>query len=245
VIEPKLEAEVEEIEREFESHTKRAGGHHNSERYKALVVVLTVLTTVVTAIVAGLSADANIRATSYNRDSQVYAILAAGELHHTDLKTAYDTNLFTSSLKDTMEATVLQMTALQQDGNPKAAADSTLRAAEDQARADEARKFSIFYTDPRYAPTRSGGTPNMQTYIADSYKAANDLVAQQNTASDGYDRWNRKGDSYTSIMAILAVAFFLFGLAQALSPRMRLLFAVFGLVALAVAGLWTVVVVLV
>jgi hypothetical protein len=42
------------------------------------------------------------------------------------------------------------------------------------------------------------------------------------------------------VLAILAVAFFLFGLAQALSPRLRLLFAIFGLVALAGAGLWMV-----
>ena len=240
MIEPKLEAEIEEIEREFESHNKQAGKPHDPERYKALVVVLTVLTTVITAIVAGLAADANIRATTYNRDSQVYAIQAAGELHHLDLKTGYDTNVFTTYLKDTMEATVLQMTGLQQQG--QAATDGTLRAAEAQARADEARKFSVFYTDPRYTPKSAGATPDMQAYIADSYKGANDLVAQQNNATDAYDRWNRKGDSYTSIMAVLAVAFFLLGLAQALSPRLRLLFAVFGLVALSVAAFWTILV---
>jgi cytochrome c biogenesis protein CcdA len=36
------------------------------------------------------------------------------------------------------------------------------------------------------------------------------------------------------------LAFFLFGLAQALSPRLRLLFAVFGFVAMISAGFWTV-----
>jgi hypothetical protein len=213
-----------------------------ADRFKDLVVVLTVLTTVITAVVAGLQADANIRASINNRDSQEYAILASGELHHQDLRTTYDTNVFASYLKDEQEATVLQMTALQQEGNGTAAADSKLRSTVAQARADAAQKLSVFLSDTRYAPKDAGGLPDMQAYITDSYTAANDLVAKQNVAADSYNRWNRKGDSYTSILALLAVAFFLFGLAQALSPRLRLLFVIFGLVALSAAGLWAVLV---
>jgi hypothetical protein len=214
----------------------------DADRYKVLVVILTVFTTVITAVVAGLQADANIRASTNNRDSQVYAILAAGELHRQGLQAAYDTNVFSGFLKDSQEANVLQLTALQQQqkGDARGGVDSLLRGSVAQARADTARKFSIFYTNPRYAPKTVDGSPDMQAYLDDSYAAANDLVARQNAAADSYDRWNRKGDSYTSVLAILAVAFFLFGLAQALSPRLRLLFAIFGLVALAGAGLWMV-----
>ncbi len=214
------------------------------DRYKTLVVILTVVTTVVTAIVAGLQADANIRASISNRDSQVYAILAAGELHREGLQSAYDMNVFIGYLKDVQEATILGLTVLQQQENGDAvdAADSQLRSDVAQGRADAARKFSIFYTDPRYAPDTVDGTPNMQAYLDDAYVVANDLVAQQNAAADDYNRWNSKGDSYTSVLAVLAVAFFLFGLAQALSPRLRLLFAAFGMVALTAAGLWTILV---
>jgi hypothetical protein len=135
----------------------------------------------------------------------------------------------------------LQLTALeqQQKGDPQGAAASQLKAAVAQARADKARKFSIFFTDPRYSPRVADGMPAMQAYLDDTYASANDLVAQQNAAADAYNRWNRKADSYTSVLTILAVAFFLFGLAQALSPRLRLLFAIFGMVAIASAGIWT------
>jgi len=212
----------------------------NPERYKTLVVILTVLTTVVTAIIAGLQADANIRSSSSNRDSQVYAIQAASELNYQDLQFAYNMNVFAGYLKDGLEATVLQMTALQQEqSDPKAAADSKLRALVAQARADQAQKFSIFFNDPRYAPKKAGGMPDLQSYLTDMYATAKSLVVQQNAAADDYNRWNRKGDAYTSILAILAVAFFLFGLAQALSPRLRLVFALFGVVAVAAAGLGT------
>lgn len=214
----------------------------NLDRYKTLVVVLTVVTTVITAIIASLQADANIRATTSNRSSQVYAIQAAGELHRQGLQSSYDTNVFAGYLKDTQEATVLSLTALeqQQKGDAAGAASSQVRAAVAQARADKARKFSVFFTDPRYAPRTADGMPDAQAYITDTYTSANNLVTQQNAAADAYNRWNRKTDSYTSVLTILAVAFFLFGLAQALPPRLRLLFAIFGMVAIGWAGLWTV-----
>lgn len=212
----------------------------NPDRYKTLVLFLTVITTVITTAVAGLQADANIRASTNNRDSQLYAILASGELHRQGIQFTYDMNVFVDTIKNEQEATTLELTALQQQdvGDEQAAADTLERSAVAQARADMARKFSIFFTDPRYAPATEGGMPDTQTYLEDATAAANDLVAQQNDAADQYDLWNRKGDSYTSVLALLAVAFFLFGLAQALSPQLRLLFAVFGLVALAGAGLW-------
>jgi hypothetical protein len=213
----------------------------NADRYKTLVVILTVITTVITAVVASLQADANIRASINNRDSQVDAILAAEELHRVGLQFAYDINIFSSYLKDSQEATVLQMTALeqQQSGGSQAGAASRQRAAVSQARADTARKFSVFFTDSRYAPKTADGMPDAQAYLTDSSAAANDMVARQNVAADNYNLWNHKGDSYTSVLTLLAVAFFLFGLAQALSPRLRLLFAIFGFVAMASAAFWT------
>jgi hypothetical protein len=224
------------------------GSYHpaNADRYKILVVVLTVITTVITAVISGLLADANIRASTSNNDSQVYAIMAAGELHRQGLQSAYDTSVFTGYLKDSQEAIVLKITSLeQQQKSDQQGSQASLKQADiAQARADAARLFSIFYNDARYAPKSADGIPNMQAYLADIYTAANDLVAKQNAASDNYNRWNRKGDSYTSVLAILAIAFFLFGLAQALSPRLRLLFAIFGLVAMAGAGFWTVLILL-
>jgi hypothetical protein len=212
----------------------------NADRYKTLVVVLTVITTVVTAVVASLQADANIRAAISNRDSQVDAILVSGELHRQGLQADYDTAVFASYLKDSQEATVLEMTALQQQqaGNSQSSTDSLQRSSVSQARADTAKKFSIFFNDPRYAPTTSDGTPDMKAYLTDTYAAVNNLLAKQNTAADDYNLWNHKGDAYTSILTLLAVSFFLFGLAQALSPRLRLLFAAFGLVVMTSAGLW-------
>ena len=228
-----------------ETHPEAASPTVKPDKYKLLVVFLTVVTTVIVATVAALQADTNIRASTSNRDSQWYAIQISGELHRQGLQAAYDTNVFSGLLTDMQEATVMELTALQlsQAGKDQEGAASLLKATVAQARADTAKKFSIFYTDPRYAPATAGAAPNMQAYLTDSYITSESLLAKQNAASDQYHRWDNKGDAYTSILAVLAIAFLLFGLAQAFSPRLRLLFAIFGLAVLLISAIWVLLVV--
>ena len=205
-----------------------------SEKYKSLIVLLTVFTTVLAAVLAALQADANIREDIANRDSQYLAIQASGELHRSGLESNYEFNVFGDYLKNLQEATVLQLTALEQEqnGDEEAAKATNELAAIAQARADAGVKFSVLFNDPRYAP--QGGNdilPRADQYITDQSARANEIVAQQNEAADAYARWNRKSDSYITALTILAVAFFLFGLAQAVkNARMRLAFLSFGAV---------------
>jgi hypothetical protein len=211
-----------------------------TERYKTFVLVLTLLNTIFAAILSGLQVDANIRAGDANRDSQYYALLASNELVREGQQGAYDMKLLTNIIKDTQQSLVMQFTALEleQNGDDKGAADLQIQAQIVQARSDKGISFSRFYSDPRYAPTETGGMPNLETYIADQYQAANELVAKQNAAADDYKKWNSKSDAYVAILTILAIAFFLLGLAQS-SERMRLFFAVSALTILLGALLWT------
>jgi hypothetical protein len=187
-------------------------------------------------VVAGLNADASIRASLSNRDSQQYALLAEGELQRASLQSAYDMNIFTGYLLDAQTSTIMSLTA-SQETDAQAVASSEVQSILAQARAEAAQHFSTFFSDPRYVAKTQGGLPDMQAYLDDIAATAKELVSKQNAAADNYNRWNRKGDSYTSILAILAISLFLFGLAQALSPRLRLIFAIFGLSALVAAGL--------
>jgi hypothetical protein len=215
------------------------------ESYKIFIVVLTLITTIITAIAAGLQADANIRANTANRDSQFYAVLASGEIHRSGLQSNYDMNTFAGYLRDSQEALVMQMTALEAAGDARdeiGEAISSQNALGAQARADTRVKFSIFYADARYAPRTSDGFPDMQAYLKDSNAPAMELVQKQNTASDDYHQWDRKADTYVSVLTVLAVAFFLLGLAQALTGRIRLTFAIFGAVALLGASAWAAVI---
>jgi hypothetical protein len=218
-----------------------------SERYKTLIVVLTLITTVITAIVATLQADANIRANTANRDSQYYAILVSAEMHRSGLKSSYDLNTFSKVLLEKQTALMMQFTALQseQSADKLSTALNNISALAAQARADKLTNFSIFYTDPRYAPKVTDGLPNGEAYLADSNAKANEVLEKQNTAADLYHKWSSKADSYVGVLTVMAVAFFLFGLAQALTGRMRLVFAIFGAVILLASSAWTVLILMV
>lgn len=199
----------------------------NTEHFKVFTIILTLITTIVTALIATLQADASIRANAANRDSQYYAVLASAELQHSGLKSSYDLNTFSKVLLETQTDLMMQFTALQASSTQSKDL-SEINSLAAQARANQLRNFSVFYTDPRYAPTSPDGAPDMEGYLADFKDRAQEIVAKQNAASDEYRRWSSKGDAYVGVLTVLAVSFFLFGLAQALKEKMRLLFDIFG-----------------
>ncbi|CAG1016369.1 hypothetical protein ANAEL_05585 [Anaerolineales bacterium] len=207
------------------------------DQHKTLIIVLTLITSIVTAIVAGLQADAGIRASNANRDSQYYAVLASGEIHRQGLQSNYETATMTEYLRLSQESLVMQIAALGlEDTDDRMATE--LAAVGSQARADKLKTYSVFFTDPRYAPQTDDGLPNAEAYLADAFAKANEITATQNKATDEYRRWDGKADAYVSVLTVMAMAFFLFGLAQALRGRMRLVFAVFGAVILLFSSAW-------
>jgi hypothetical protein len=212
----------------------------NTERWKTMIIVLTMINTILVAIIAGLQTDATIRANEANRDSQYYAVLTSGELHRIGLQNNYDMNTFARILDNTQRSLVMGYTALEllQNGDETGAALSSLQEQVAQSQSDAAKKFSIFYQDPRYAPRNTEAQPDLQRYIEDSNAKALELLASQNAASDAYKIWSGKSDSYVAVLTILAIAFFLFGIAQSVTPRLRLLFAGFGIVVIVLGVGW-------
>ena len=214
----------------------------DAERYKSLIVALTVFTTVLAAVLAALQADASIRADIANRESQYLAVLASGELTRAGLEANYEFLVVGDYLKNLQESTILELTALEQETNGEEEAAQSTRelAGISQASADVGQAFSVFFTDPRYAPQSENDLPQADQYITDVFEKSNEIVAQQNAAADAYHAWDRKADLYITALTVLAVAFFLFGLAQALKDaRFRLTFAFFGVVIIGLSLLIT------
>ncbi len=213
----------------------------NTERWRSVVVFLTRAATVAAAIVAGLQADAGIRSQVANRESQVYALLASGEIFRQGIRSDYDLGTLADLAQEMQDSLSLEITGLEQEaaGDLDSAALARQRAAILRARVERAQALSFFYTDPAHAPGEPDALPNLEGYVEDSAAEANRLVKLQNEQADAYQRWSRKGDSYVAVLALLAIALFLFGLAQAASVRTRRTFTVFGSVVLAVSILWT------
>lgn len=215
-------------------------GTPSLERFRMLVLVLTLINTIFAAVLSGLQVDANIRANNANRDSQYYALQATNELVRLGHQSAYDLELFANTVKDTQQSLVMEFTALEleKDGDKEAAARLRSQSEIAKARADRGVALSLLYSDPRYAPKEPDGIPDLVAYLADQSKSPNDLVAKQNAASDDYHKWSTKGDAYVAILTVLAIAFFLLGLAQS-STRLRLFFAVSAVVVILIAAAWT------
>lgn len=212
----------------------------NTDRFRIFFLVLTLVNTIFAALLSGLHVDANIRADKANNESQYYALLAAHELVRLGYQTDYDLKLFANTINNAQQSTVLQLTALEleQAGEEESATRLLSHADAAQARSDEATALSMLYSDVRYAPTEPDGIPDLEAYLADQSKMSNDLVEKQNRASDAYHKWDNKADTYITVLSILALAFFLLGLAQS-TDHMRLFFGISALVVMALAAVWT------
>jgi hypothetical protein len=223
--------------------TPMADATRSLDRWKTLALVLTILTTVFASILAALQTDADIRASKANRDSQALAIVASGELDRGGLAANYELSLLGSQLTDMQQALVFELTALEQQarGEDDLAEVTLVLASAASARVERARQLSLLYTDPRYAPADADSQPDAAAYLADLVATAEELVVQQNAAADDYLFWSRKADSYVTILTVLAVAFFLFGLAQTMrAERLQRFFVLVGSLVLATSVAWSV-----
>jgi hypothetical protein len=212
----------------------------NADRFRTLVLVLTLINTIFATTLSGLQVDANIRADSASRDSQYHALQASNELIRSGQQSAYDLELFANTVKDTQQSLVMEFTALELEKNGDKESAARLRSQSEisKARSEKGLSLSLLYSDPRYAPTEPDGMPDFQAYVDDQSQSPNDLVAKQKAASDAYHKWNSKADAYVAILTVLAIAFFLLGIAQS-SARMRLFFAGSAVVIMALAAVWT------
>jgi len=203
------------------------------------VVVLTLRNTILAAIVAGLAVDASTRADQANRESQRLALVATGTQTGITSATDYQTTLVTDVLASTQESLALNLTALQlaQAGDAPGAEELTAQANVAQARATRLMSLSDLYADPRYQPDAEGGFPRVQDYLDDQNTGLLAIVAEQNSAADVYDQWSTKGDAYVAVLSILAVTFFLLGLAQ-VSRRMRPFLAACAGTLIVVGSVW-------
>ena len=213
----------------------------NPERGKTLVLVLTLLNTVLIAVVSALQVDANIRANQANRDSQYAAVQFTGSLIQAGARSDYDLNTYSVLIANTQEALVAEYSALQQQNiNDQQGFEAlTLESQIYQARADRVKSLSFLMNAPAYAPASDQVSPNMTTYLSDLNSYSLELVQKQNDASDAYHHWNNKSDSYVAVLTVLAVAFFLLGVAQMTQPSLRSLFSLFATGVISIGILWT------
>ena len=210
------------------------------DRFRIFVLILTLLNTIFAALLSGLQVDANIRADKANRDSQYFGLLAANEVVHFTRRSGYEIRLTLDAMKDAQQSQILVLAALdlKDTGETESSAGVSSQSEVAQARYEKGASLSVLFSDPRYAPSEPGDFPDLNLFYSDQTKALKEFEEKQKTASDEYRRWDSKADAYITVLTVLALAFFLLGLAQS-TNRMRSFFAGLALAIMLLSATWT------
>ena len=212
------------------------------DRFQYVVIVLILLVTILGAGVALLQTHASVNENRASRESVAKAVQLMGELQRSGQQSAYELGLAADFAAHSMDSIASQATALELEGagQSEEAAAYWERAEVLEAQAQAIRSLSLLFTDPRYAPQGDDLIPDAAAYAADLQAPIQELLAQQQEAAGAANRWGDKADAYTSIVTVLAVALFLYGLSLVVRGRIRYFLATVGTAVAGLALLWTV-----
>jgi len=211
------------------------------DRFQYAATVLILLVTILGAVVAMLQTHASVRENQASRQSLAMAVQLMGELQRSSQRSAYELGLVADLAVHTMDLIALQATALDledADQNEEAAAYWE-RAEVLEAQTQALRETSLLFTDPRYAPQGDDIVPDTEAYAEDEMEPIHELLAEQNRAAEEATRWESKADAYTSVITILAVSLFLYGLSMIIRSRLRYIFLLVGTIVSGMGLLWT------
>ncbi len=207
-------------------------------RFQFAVSVLLMLATILSAMVGYLENDASLKEDQSARTQQALAVQIMGNILQGGQRSQYEFRLLSEYLEREQHALALQGAALEmtQNGLLDPAQRAMTGAEELQAEAETIKQQSLLLTDPRYAPADEQSFPDLERFAADSQKTSLELLKKQNEAADAAQFWGNKGDAYVTILTLLAITLFLYGLALIMETQLlRYLFAGIGLVVFVVS----------
>ncbi len=206
----------------------------SEETFRRWLAVLIAAVTLLVAIAAFLQTRAADHASSFGRASQRDALAATGE--QTRGQQQYEFDQFSvMNLRDELYSQAVSAGASSEPRTPLGQAyldamnDPALRALSpllngDYVQADETG----------YRTVTDYGRYQVETYVLTTTLLSERREAYAHTSAD----WNNKADYFIALIAILAVALFLFGLAGTLSNvPVRLIFIIVGLFITGIAAL--------
>jgi hypothetical protein len=210
------------------------------DRFQYVVIVLILLVTILGAVVALLQTHASVREDQASRESVALAVQLVGKLQRSSQRSAYELGLVADFTAYSMDALAVQATALELEMNDQSeeAAIYWERAETLMAQAEALRTLSTLFNDPRYAPQGDDFIPDAEAYAKDEMAPIQELLTEQNAAAGAANRWGNKADTYTSIITVLAVSLFLYGLSLIIRGRLRYIFTLVGTLVAGASLLW-------
>lgn len=201
-----------------------------AEYFEQIVIVTIALVTVWAALLAFLQTWADGREATYNRQSQALSMEAMGHDMSSRQRESYDFDLYTTWNEwdwRRIEADEAEQEALAERSAAVAEMIVPLTPLLD---AD----LPYFNPDTQYA--------NIFPYHADTNLITTTILLEERAFTiQTANAWGNKGDGYVTVLTVLAVALFLYGLSTTISGVVRYLFALAGTFLLGVCFLWTVI----
>ena len=211
------------------------------DRWKTTTLILTVLTTVFASILAALQTNADIRAATANRDSQSLACSPRESCSAPGLVANYEFSLLVEIVKDLQTSTIFGLTALEQQYHaarraaPRPAASWPLPPR----RALNAAKPSPRCTPMRATRPRRVQLPGPAGLHAGPAAGAASSSPSRTRPPICTSYGVPSADAYVTVLTVLAVAFFLFGLAQTVQAlQLQRFFVLSGALILGGTILW-------
>ena len=207
--------------------------------FQDVVAVLIMLTTMFGGLVAYWEIDASLRADLAERLSQVYAVQAMGERLRATQRTGFDVQIY---------ATTNELDQRVADAMERAGAMSRIpgmsvgvvhhqdAASRWLAARDQVQSLSPLLTDMRFQPTED--VIRFDRYFEESLIKARSKAEWQRAMTLQAGAWDIKERGYLSVITILAVALFLFGLSLTIPGGVRYTLVAAGLFIFAVSGVW-------
>ena len=215
-------------------------------RFEYVVAVLMMVATLLGVTVSFLENQASVREDGAARAAEVYAIQTMAGIVQNGYRSDYEAGLVYDSISFgelSLARQFGQLTAWQQ-GEGELAAELEHEAGRLEAMRQALLPHSTLLSDPRYAPQGDGNLPDFSRWMDDGMAPILELLALQNASVEERDSWRAKATTYVSILTLSAVALFLYGLSLVTKRRVRLVFALVGLVLTIGSALWTVATVL-
>jgi hypothetical protein len=202
--------------------------------FQYVVIVLLALTTLWGAAVSFLESQASVQEDEASRTAETYAIQSMGELIRANQQLGYDMDVFSRWQQDNARRD--QENALARAYRLRGDEAAAQQAEEQAARWEQVNarlaQFTPILSDTAYAA-------DYGLYYEGASRQSYIYAEKQLFALAQTETWNRKADGYVTIITILAVALFLFGLSLTIHNWIRFVFVTVGVFIVALSFFWT------
>jgi len=199
-----------------------------AERFEKLVVVVITLVTVMAALIAFLQSWADGNAVRYARQSQALSIEAMGHDMSSRQRYSHDFDLYvTWNEWDYRRLRAAYLGQILKNEQATAIAEMIIPMT------------PLLAEGSPYYELEAEDAAVMRYYADTNLITTTILMEQRAFTTTVANHWNNKGDGFVTVLTVLAVALFLYGLSTTIGGAVRYLFALAGTFLVGVCVVWT------